>query len=915
MDVSKVTAAALAQSNEVQLALASLNFDFALFKIEAPQEYKALDALIGSIIASPDNLVKAYGLRVSDICSSPAANPRGSRADGLFRNYVGADSTTIWAAATSGRGALAVHLLACMLARLWTPAEATSIWAEIVEERKAQISAEYDPAEPSHYPLIRASQLEITRAELASWDSGARAWLAVADKAKQRQHSQLRLIIENLSISVNNNSAVFPSVIKAWRSGMEMVSNLLSGVSQRVNDGAVLLALSSWHIYPDMDVFCESNKTVAQRDPLMCGAGRLIVGLEDADPLNSTGVFWSLSLSHLRYYGDPILCQRSAAEDASRVTFKEFTLVALGCFLQKWCTWRQDGLGTEQVVDMIIAMGEFIDEVANFWNLVKMGTRRGSAFLGPLEGHPPRFFGLTSPSVVLGRLKNDTATLIDAIRAMTSSSPQVSGKTIFVGYTHKCPLGKWREFATVVPISTPSGPKHVRWIPVEFADMRDPAWMHNRNQKTRTDDILAMGELCEKYYPESLLISRTGLSCHVDPADCLFSATANVPLSLALTEQMCAEREKARRGREPEPLQEFSFNRIDDDLPVAIYADGVCMAELELSEKNIAYFLKSRYFDIQKLEELLSTVWFEKASASYVRSMRALSTADQIYKLMPSATVSLSVLRKELGKQKWVPVEDEEHPYEEDKDDEFVVVKEKRSAFEGFEVGRPESFSCVAFFETGTMDLSPGCFADVMAISSGNSIFASSSILCDPWEKANPFEIQRLVANIGRPGLSMLIPPMNPKMRKIDFNSWRYESPVPGAVLHGAQDVEANYVETLAQVFDGAKWVGDIDILGALASHLVKRIPLPHGCQNHAVPSKPRFPAVSIDNWDELIDAPSAPGVIRAHENFVGRLAAAAISVQKGHLTFILPKQVCWTCIESSMLSSIGDVSGGVFIR
>lgn len=133
-------------------------------------------------------------------------------------------------------------------------------------------------------------------------------------------------------------------------------------------------------------------------------------------------------------------------------------------------------------------------------------------------------------------------------------------------------------------------------------------------------------------------------------------------------------------------------------------------------------------------------------------------------------------------------------------------------------------------------------------------------------------------------------------------------------MFHGAQDVEANYVETLAQVYDGSKWVGDIDILGALSSNFIERISLPHPCQGHPSRPKPRFRAVSIDNWDELIDAPSTAGVIRAHDNFVGRLAATAISVQKGHLTFVLPKQICWTCIESFTLHSLEELSGGIFI-
>ncbi|GMF66839.1 unnamed protein product [Aspergillus oryzae] len=880
----------------------------------------ALDAIIGSMVTPPDALVKVYGQRVSEICSTPSSNPRGSWAHGMFQNYVGADSTTIWAAVTSGKGALAVHLLACMLARLWTPAEATSIWVEIVEERKAQISAECDPNEPSHYALIRASHLEVTRAELANWDAGARAWLAIADKPNQRQHSQLRLKIENLSISVNNNSVVFSSVIKAWQSAMEMVQNLLMGISQRVNSGAVLLALSAWHLYPDMDVFCVSNKTVEQEDALMSGAGRLIVGLEDADPSYSTGIFWSLSLSHLRYYGDPVLCRRSVAEDASRVSFNEFTLVALGCLLQRWCTWTQDGLAINSVVEMIISLGDFVGEVSStfstnmdmpiaVWRAAHtlarlssgwmgvMGTRRGATFLGPLDEHPPRLFGLSSPQVVLNLLRDDAECQIDAMRAIVRSSPDVGDSTMFIGYTHECQrLGKWQEFTTVVPIATIEGKKkHVRWVPADVAKVKHNAWLRlgEDYNTTRFDEVISMGEVCELYYPDSLEVSQHDLTYYLPLNLSRSVGTAKIPISIAV-------RGTNRREPDPEqPLKRFRYPKINDNPTIAVYAAGICVSDFEVFPENLTRFFDDRYFDVEKLEVHLTHVWFAKASPEYVRSMRALARTDQIYKLMPNASVSLSVLRKELGQQKWVPCEDDaEHPYEDDKDDEFVIVKRNRSGFEVFDVARSESFSCVALFETGTMDLSPDCFTNVMAISSGNFIFASSSILCDPWEDAKPHEIQRLVANIGKSGLSFT----------------RYEGPVPGAVFHGAQDVEANYVETLAQVYDGSKWVGDIDILGALSSNFIERISLPHPCQGHPSRPKPRFRAVSIDNWDELIDAPSTAGVIRAHDNFVGRLAATAISVQKGHLTFVLPKQICWTCIESFTLHSLDELSGGIFI-
>lgn len=133
--VSRLTAALGSLTNEVTVAAANLNFDFALVKIEAPGEFKALDgalsekrrtdaeegnshitarklgALFDQIIPSVSELIKSYGCRVSEISASPVANPKGSVSDGVFAKQVGADGTTVWAAATSGRGALAVHLL------------------------------------------------------------------------------------------------------------------------------------------------------------------------------------------------------------------------------------------------------------------------------------------------------------------------------------------------------------------------------------------------------------------------------------------------------------------------------------------------------------------------------------------------------------------------------------------------------------------------------------------------------------------------------------------------------------------------------------------------------------------------------------------------------------------------------------
>ena len=103
----------------------------------------------------------------------PDINPQGSRSHGIFKEQAGADGTSIWAAATSGASAIAVHLLACMLARIWTPERATSVWTEIVERRKSIIKATDHGLETQNWSTLMASQQTISRKDIAQWDASA----------------------------------------------------------------------------------------------------------------------------------------------------------------------------------------------------------------------------------------------------------------------------------------------------------------------------------------------------------------------------------------------------------------------------------------------------------------------------------------------------------------------------------------------------------------------------------------------------------------------------------------------------------------------------------------------------------------------------------------------------------------------
>jgi hypothetical protein len=185
-------------SQKNAISLASLNFDFAMVKIAPPTEYqelgtclstkrrreaedgalhsvaRKLSALFADELPEIPNLIHAYGTRASEISANRTVNPKGSRVDGAFAAHIGADGTSIWAAATSGKGAIAVHLLACMLARIWSAREATSIFSEIVAAKKAILKRKIAEEGECTLAAVTAAEATISREQLSDWDSSAR---------------------------------------------------------------------------------------------------------------------------------------------------------------------------------------------------------------------------------------------------------------------------------------------------------------------------------------------------------------------------------------------------------------------------------------------------------------------------------------------------------------------------------------------------------------------------------------------------------------------------------------------------------------------------------------------------------------------------------------------------------------------
>jgi hypothetical protein len=110
--------------------------------------------------------------------------------------------------------------------------------------------------------------------------------------------------------------------------------SLINGAPQRIDDGAIILGLSAWHLYPDI-LLAGSSQVIKQSDPLVSTGGIITVGLEGKAEA-SEWVVWSLPLTQVKYYGEPVVATRHAGVGESVVTFDEFMLVAVGSVLGSW---------------------------------------------------------------------------------------------------------------------------------------------------------------------------------------------------------------------------------------------------------------------------------------------------------------------------------------------------------------------------------------------------------------------------------------------------------------------------------------------------------------------------------------------------------------------------------------------------
>jgi hypothetical protein len=460
-----------------------------------------------------------------------AAKADGTPTGSIFANFLGADVTSIWAAATSGTSSIAAHLLACLLARMWSAPEATSIWVEIVAERKRQVAEEArSGVYKTSLELLLICKDDIPRKDLAEWDAGARAWLQIADEAQMRRQKQLMLIIKNINIPVNTEGSTYNRVLDAWTAALTAMERLIGGLPQRVGKGASLIAIASWHLFPDLLVLGKSIQPVRFKDELVSEMGELTVGLENTDPGHSDGIFWSLPLSQLRFYGDPVVAV-SHTRDTMRLSMDELQLVVFGSAIANWGSHYldvirvagffqrlYDKVGPEHTdapqfrwlqplwdasKTLVTATGQDLDIALA---AVALGRRNGREFLAKKTKHPPPFFGISQPFV--STLLRQTPTHVDrqGVERMRFLALKLGLKPDEAIIRVQDGNGMVVEYATAVPHHRCSfqslGPKHGRWV------IRESGW----GQVVSETEVICT---CH----------ATGHSCHAKRCPCIQAGT------------------------------------------------------------------------------------------------------------------------------------------------------------------------------------------------------------------------------------------------------------------------------------------------------------------------------------------------------------------------------------------------------
>lgn len=1007
--VQNIIGTPLNQVAESNIALAHVNFDFSLFKCEAPVELlplgrqlskarretaedgsfhilaRRLGVLFDDVLPDVPVLLEAYGTRASDIVQETMKNIKNSKVivDGFFGGHLGIDSTTIWASATSGKSVLRIHLLACLLARIWSPQEATAIWSELVAHRQSVIKSQAQSADiADNYLAQIAAAHEIDRDSLGSWDASARAWLEVADQARRKEQIRVRLIVNNLSIGIKSQTSSdqasspkirsYESVLLNLNRALSTLEKLIKGEPQRITDGGILLGLISWHIYPDLVVLGTAGPDIKQNDTLVKASGIVTISVAPEASPRTDGVYWSLPLASLKYYGtvqrerstmrnSPMsVTQLQALVLGASLGADDSTFIAAKILQSLWNVFgylykaklykvanqplemsqdlthltiidllKDDSLTLRELMKLLHLLLPFQDGIKLLLSeedherntarqLMRYGNNYGKSWIGNTIETPPNFFGLATflPLLRVIKIPNVRVKVLRARCKHYSLSPSryvIRYRTEFNSWAYtstettsseSCEgrKRKWDQFQEnekeVEPLEIPS---EEDWICLASLQNSSSSGENYYNPYVKYEITHKQHDMFSEWVEET---PRTGQP---------------VVFDFAFGDHSIAAVYERKTTNQP------ASKTFSTEVPLEIVQDLLEQSLLNLD--LVAEHLLRHFSTVQ---------------SSHGTSLLALGWIVDYYKHhLPHATISMGMIKTPIRLWDWTQSLVKELELLSPLAEEQARERNIPQTIYPKPLSREYAFAAILQFESGDISVDITKLAEVLAISSGNSLFIADQLLHDPISPRNmsPGAVSHVIGNVGKPGVTLLISPPELEIREHDVERWHFINHNPfdgescggrfdGTSLHmsftgwegpvslessNSQGMEAYYVETVVSINDWGQWVGDIDILKGLRNLEVGGPDLAGvKCIHDPSFAMSGLKMISIDCWEEILDPPTGVLVLRStpathgrseHWQWMVRLAATSVGFSRKYKCICLPvdRPFCWTCVAYKM--------------
>ncbi|KAF4622802.1 hypothetical protein G7Y89_g14223 [Cudoniella acicularis] len=836
------------------------------------------------------------------------------------------------------------------------PTEFHPLGQRLSEQRRDEAENDIPHGEAVDFGTLMATRQQISRSQLSGWDASARAWLRTADEVKKLEQTQLMLVIDNLDIPVNHDMKVYSSVMEVWKTALQSLERMVIGMPQSLHDdGAILLRLSAWHLYPDLLVFSglEEPKNISIKDPLIKG-GVLTIGLQMEWNDDSKAFFTAIGdlfdrVNETDKAGD-LSCKQSFCGEFRRLdpnwlqtlivatrSITDTSEIERDTILRLMNVGMKHGkhlLGASQSSTPIFglcALKRLLPLLRSCEPKIRVFRQLATRYNMPdadvvirFEVYPDRFNDLRV-NIEQGEMNSSGLDLeIAAIPDETPSSFDAKDIAGFAGWlgleqeqeqeqdnkegrsSGNLPLPPIKPSVVVFqPPAKPQGSLHQISHHFEYTSASP--------QICRSAKRTLVGKECSNAIYQRWLKKAEFWIHNATPADprmccdCIgkcredFCACfrRNTPCTSACQTSApnnchdeCENSEAARLfASRLSNLQAVGEECFLQDEHFKCWSDNPDRFKVLIDDKWIEYalfagdpntaaiFVRQNFKTWNPVEggsyfPEPEDLWPFSSDNSLYQSLKALAIAAEVYRLLPGATVDISVIKNSTSDWKWA------RGLVDTGAESNYIDALQTSLLEGLKSGflnRNGTFSRVAAFESGHCDIDPNLLDGVMALSSGDSIFVAAPLLCDPIEKLEAYELRRILGNVGRTGISMLVPPSNLLIRSvgpemwnvvnhIDFNgkgeddfkgtslhlSFTEYNPPVSLGLHGAQDAEVFILESIVSVHDHGKWIADLDILGVLGNLLRYK---QEDC-SHGIGELPAKKFTAIDTWDEFLDRP-----------------------------------------------------------